>query len=351
MKFNVIVGNPPYQDNGSSHRTSPHALYPAFVLKAVATAPDMIAMIIPSRWAIGSGLGVREFQEFMFNTKHLSRFVDICNPREVFRDVTVRGGVCYFLLDLRLTTSLPLITVRNEDLYTDTRRRPLKELRWYIRYPELIGIIKKFGPYKPITDNLYSGSGESIHGLKTNTPTLSENGPDRMLVLGKHGSGYLPRESIKDPREILKKYKVLVPTKGGGPGFGKLRGYPRVLIALPDEAFTGTYQCINAFNTIEEAENCKKYLETNLMTATHGACRPPVENSKGSFWALPTQDFTQMWSGERLYSHYGLTDDEVMFIEGMVAHGTETIGKIHAPSSDGGDEADTVIRSEDIEHA
>lgn len=96
MKFDVIVGNPPYQMGTEGHGKTASSIYHLFVERAVAMNPRYVVMITPSRWFAG-GKGVDGFRERMIADRHIRMLVN--NPKiyDVFPQVKIRGGVSYFL--------------------------------------------------------------------------------------------------------------------------------------------------------------------------------------------------------------------------------------------------------------
>ncbi len=140
MKFDVIVGNPPYQmDNETGNRPMP--LYDEFVRQAKALNPRYITMIIPSRW-MASGLSLSDFRQEMLGDSHIRKLVDYPDSSEFFPAVKVMGGICYFLWDRDNPGTCSTTLVRGGEVVGPTARR-LDEYDVLVRDPRALTILRK----------------------------------------------------------------------------------------------------------------------------------------------------------------------------------------------------------------
>jgi site-specific DNA-methyltransferase (adenine-specific) len=140
MKFDVIIGNPPYQLSDSGHGVSAKPIYQLFVEQAKKLNPRYLTMIIPARWYAG-GKGLDEFRNNMLNDNHIRKLVDYENSDEVFNGVDIAGGICYFLWDRE---NPGLCDVTNfYDGKPVTGNRVLNEYDTFIRHGKALNIVHK----------------------------------------------------------------------------------------------------------------------------------------------------------------------------------------------------------------
>ncbi|MBR5487564.1 MAG: Eco57I restriction-modification methylase domain-containing protein, partial [Phascolarctobacterium sp.] len=140
MKFDVIVGNPPYQLNTGTVTAQAVPLYDKFVSKAKLLEPKYLCMIIPSRWYAG-GMGLDGFRREMLSDKSISVLVDYPNAKECFSGISIGGGVCYFLRDKNYSGDCNFINISNNNKIS--LKRNLSEFEVFVRYNEAVRIIKK----------------------------------------------------------------------------------------------------------------------------------------------------------------------------------------------------------------
>src|SRR5699024_8199967 len=131
MKFDAVVGNPPYQlETGSTSREAT-PIYNIFVEQAKALSPRYLSMIMPSRWFAG-GMGLDQFRNNMMNDNHISKIVDYVNAKDCFPQISISGGVCYFLRDAQYIGDCDFISVFQNQKTTE--KRALDEFNVLVRY-------------------------------------------------------------------------------------------------------------------------------------------------------------------------------------------------------------------------
>lgn len=144
MKFDVIIGNPPYQlgDGGGGAGKSATPIYQLFVMQALKLNPRFLSMIIPSRWFNG-GKGLDDFRKKMLNDTHMSRIVDFADSKDCFPSgVDIPGGICYFLWDSHHDGMCSVTNVAKDGRQT-TEDRVLNEFDTFIRQNKAVDIVKK----------------------------------------------------------------------------------------------------------------------------------------------------------------------------------------------------------------
>jgi site-specific DNA-methyltransferase (adenine-specific) len=164
MKFDVIVGNPPYQLNDGGFGKSAAPLYHDFVHQAKKLNPRYLTMIIPSRWFAG-GKGLDEFRSEMLNDKRIKKLVDYWDSTDCFPNVDIAGGICYFLWEKEYSGPCEIINIHREKEIRSSR--PLNEFKTLVRFGTAVEVIKKIRVYKE-EDMSNKVSSRKPFGLSTN---------------------------------------------------------------------------------------------------------------------------------------------------------------------------------------
>lgn len=317
MKFDVIVGNPPYQlsDGGFGRSASP--IYQRFVQQAKKMNPRYLVMIIPARWFAG-GKGLDEFREEMLNDKRIREIHDFPDATDVFPGVQIKGGVCYFKWD-RENPGLCGVSSYSKNGLVSTMQRPLLDFGadTFIRYNEAISIVGKVRKYnEPSIREIVSVS--KPFGLRTNFLGKEKpfNGCIELFQNG--GIGYVSKEEIASDFETISKFKVFIPPLGSGSDSfpHPILGQP--FLGKPNTACTETYIYIGTFDKEVLANNLITYIHTKFFRFLVLLNKPAQHATKKVYLYVPMQDFKEPWSDEKLYKKYKLTADEIAFIESMV---------------------------------
>ena len=264
MKFDVIIGNPPYQlsDGGSGKSAKP--IYQKFIEQAKKLNPRFLSMIIPARWYSG-GKGLDEFRDEMLNDKRISNLVDFRNSRDVFPGVDVAGGICYFLWQRDYQGDCDVAYF--EDDKKISQKRKLNEFNIFIRDDKAISIIRKI---QNLNKNFLNEkvSARKPFGLPTNYQP--QNSGIACWFIQKIGKKYAKTEDVVDNNNYLNKWKLLIPKApiAGQTDFSKpIRFYhdKNSLIAKPGECCTESYIVAGAFESEEEVLSFKSYLFTKIV--------------------------------------------------------------------------------------
>lgn len=322
MKFDVIIGNPPYQLNvGSGGRGSGTAIpiYQKFIIQAKKLNPQYLIMIIPARWYSG-GRGLTEFRKEMLNDSNITNLVDFTDSKDCFPGVDIAGGVCYFLRKRNVAGSNNgcMVTSFHNGSYTESVRR-LNEFPVFIRSNLAISIIHKVTSKKESTMNNIV-SPVSLFGLNTNH-SFGKSG--EVKVKYSSGFAFCKASEIKSGHSIINKYKVYISAAsydhaGQADKDGKRRIISIVDILNPGEICTSTYIVVSSFDTLSQAQNLKGYLKTKFVRFLMAQICISQHISRDTFAFVPLQDFSKPWTDEELYAKYGLTDEEINFIESMI---------------------------------
>ena len=322
MKFDVIVGNPPYQmsDGGSGTGISAKPIYQLFVEQSVKLLPKYLCLIIPSRWFAG-GKGLDEFRDSMLNNQHIRYLVDYPKSLDCFPGVDIAGGVCYFMIDKQYKGDC-LLTTRINDKES-SKMRKLNEFEIFVRDSIGIDIIHKIKHFTcsfmnsvVYSRNPFGFFSSERGGVKSSTNNLK--------LFSSGGIGYVNIESVTKNRELINKFKVFIgkvnPDRGGvnNARDGKMNVITKISVISPKELFTETYLLLGVFDSLEEANNCASYFKTKLARFLISLTLTSMNITKESFQFVPLQDFSHPWTDEMLYKKYGLTQEEIAFIESMI---------------------------------
>jgi site-specific DNA-methyltransferase (adenine-specific) len=317
MKFDVIVGNPPYQLSDGGFGTSATAIYHKFVEQAKKLNPKYLSMIIPARWYSG-GKGMDNFRDEMLKDNRIRQIVDYPEAIDCFPGVQIKGGVCYFLWD-RENRGLCKVFTSSKGKIVSEMTRPLLEedCETFIRYNEAISILKKVQKLKEISlkekisvrkpfglETTYKGEPKPFD----NAITLYQNG----------GVGFIKQAEIKTNYEIIKFYKTLIPPLGSGSDTFPHTILGKPFVVEPNSACTETYLVASVFKNRKEAENLAQYLTTKFLRFLVLLNKPTQHATSKVYAFVPIQDFSESWTDEKLYKKYDLTAEEISFIESMI---------------------------------
>ena len=264
MKFDAIVGNPPYQIMDGGNNASAVPVYQEFVEQAINLNPKYVSMIIPSRWFAG-GRGLDSFRERMMQDTRIKKIRDFSESKYIFPTADISGGICYFLID-----------------------------------------------------KTYEGP--CHFGLRTYEE------PDKtgkLILRWNKGKGPVEEERITAGHQYINQWKVISSRvffeHAGQPDKnGQYRVLSILEILKPGEICTETYVIINGFDDELKATNLYKYLKTKFVRFLILQACSSIMVTKASYIFVPVQDFTQEWSDQTLYEKYDLNDEEISLIEATI---------------------------------
>ena len=331
MKFNAVVGNPPYQImDGGGTGSSATPIYNKFVDLAKLLNPNNVSMIIPAKWYTG-GKGLDEFRANMLNDKQLIKLFDYEDSRDCFPTVDIAGGVCYFLWnkgsDNKCVVTSILGSFRNEST------RYLNEHDTFIRNQKVLDIINKvksqtFTGF--LSQTVYSRKPFGIRSFQRGFPAK----PGRNISLfGSDGITYMEEKDVPQNKEIVDKWKVIISKAsaehaGQTDANGRKRIVSRLEVLPPYTICTESYLLLDIFDNEEEAQNLKKYIRTCFTRFLLASILITQNIVRDKFKFVPIQNYKNNsdidWSqsipdiDRQLYTKYNLSDDEIAFIEKMI---------------------------------
>lgn len=346
MKFDVIIGNPPYQlnDGGGGNGSSAKPIYNLFVQNAKLLNPRYISMIIPSRWMTG-GKGLDDFRKDMINDKHICKLYDYINPKDCFADVDIKGGVCYFLWDKEYSGKCHIYTKDSSDTIAQSFRYLREENDdIFIRDENLLNIKNTVWNKNNNNNDNFAliTSASKPYGLRAdvikepNKYNLDRLEDDEFInsyrLIGldkKRVEKYIPKNYFKLKKSnAIDKYKIFISKAYGCGAIGEVPSTPVLgtpVLGTPGDVCTETFLEIGPFDTEIQAQNCIKYIKTKFFRALVGIMKQTQNTTKETYRYVPIQNFTNNsdinWEKQivdidkQLYQKYRLSNDDIEFIE------------------------------------
>ncbi|WP_433574021.1 Eco57I restriction-modification methylase domain-containing protein [Priestia flexa] len=337
LKFDVIIGNPPYQEMDGGAQASAKPIYHNFVQAAKVMNPKYISMITPSRWYVG-GKGLDDFREEMLNDPHLRELHDWLTPEDIFPNTNIRGGVSYFLWDSMYNSSLNqtrVVTYENNKLISDTMR-PLKykDTSIFVRDSKAISILDKIDfSDKSIMSYV---SARNPFGFATNFTKNSKfkrdsntlNNPVKCYA-NKGTVGYIEHEEIEKNTLWINKWKVLTPYSNNI-GTELNDDNLNTIVASSNSICTETYLVIGADLELDNksANSLANYMKTKFVRFLHSLAKNSQHGTRNTYRFVPVQDFgensTIDWTAsieeinKQLYQKYHLTNGEMEYIDNKI---------------------------------
>lgn len=319
VQFDVVVGNPPYQMTGGGGGSNDSSIYHLFVQQAKMLEPRFLSMVIPSRWLAG-GRGMDEFRKEMLTDGHIRRFVDYTKMSVAFPGVDFEGGVGYFLWD-RDSTGPCLYTLTLGEQELETVERDLGAHEVFVRDSRAAVILDKvlaFG--EPMMNELVSG--DTPFGLATNfsdfvTSRFKGALELHVSVKQKRTVAYM-RDTVTKNRDLIPKWKLFMPKAYGERGAIPANVLGPSIVAGPNAVCTQTYVTAGPFASEAEAQNCQIYLRTRFARLLVSLRKITQDLPRATYSWLPQQDWSREWTDAALYTKYGITTEEIAYIESMV---------------------------------
>ena len=339
MKFNAIVGNPPYQVMDGGAQASATPIYNKFVDIAKAISPAYISMIMPARWYSG-GKGLDDFRESMLCDKRIALLHDYLNGKECFPNVEIKGGICYFLWDRTWNGECSIFTHTETESIHSVRFLKEEGETIFIRDSRMVNIKQKvtslnFRTFSTLVSSMkpYGLRGDFFKNPeKYGLPKIKEtkqNGDVTIFGLDEKQhrvKRYIPKDYPLPKINGIIDYKIFIPRNFGS---GRIEdNIFTTIIGHPYEICTETFVQIYPFNSYEETLNCNKYLKTKFVRFMIGIRKQDQGASRDVYSFVPIQDFSDNsdidWSksipeiDQQLYAKYHLTNEEIDFIEKMI---------------------------------
>ena len=319
MNFDIIVGNPPYQESDGGAQMSASPIYQKFIQISKGLNPHFISMIVPARWYNG-GKGLDEFRNEMLSDLRIRELHDYPDTTDCFIGLNIRGGICYFLWDKKHNDKCSITTHKGGKIGTPVKRRLMeKGLEVFVRYNEAINVLNKVQSKKEKTFNSLV-SARKPFGLPTNyTDFKTKNTVTHNTLLYRFGqNGYVSKSDIDKNIKAIHLWKVLVPYASPGDD-----SYPHLILSKPlvvgeNTCCTETYLLVGPFENETIANNVSNYMKTKFFRFMILLAKSTQHITQKNYSFVPIQDFTKQWTDADLYKKYGISEEEITFIDSMI---------------------------------
>ena len=341
MKFDAVVGNPPYQENiGSTGNDSlAKQLFPDFIKTSILLNVRYTSLVTPSRWftADAQDKSFLKLRDFIRENNHFKKIVNYPDNRILFKNVSI-GAVNYFLYDNLYTGNVEFIECNTNG--TSVTHRPLFEsdLDVIIATNSIINIANKVRSASDFESFLSFTQGRNAFGIVGKESELLKNTSDTPFndsieVFCAHEKiRYIDKKKISKNIDLVDKWKIFTSKGNGGAGTlteGKAVAIlGKSFIGKPGSACSDSLIPIGNFDSEIEAINLKKYMETKFLRFMVGVLKVSQNIYQTVYRFVPIQDFTQEWTDEKLYKKYGLTDSEIEYIENSIKPMADTVEEI-----------------------
>ncbi len=326
MKFDAVVGNPPYQLNDGGNRNSSTPVYQYFVEQAKVLRPSYISMITPSRWFAG-GKGLDDFRGNMLSDERLRKIVDYTDSTVCFSGVDIAGGVSYFLWDSKHSGLCEVVSVSGAT--KTTLHRKLNEYNIFVRNNLSVDLLRRLTACDDPKMENYVGS-RNTFGISTDEHGQTEQDDTHSVMLACSQKSnqlmmaYVDAAKVTKGHNLIDKYKVVIGRsvpRNGEVGVDPSVGYRAITtvhIFGPNTVFTDTYLMLSSFDAVNEAENFAKYMTLRfprfLLHETYTSMSISMEN----FRFVPYLGYSEEWTDQMLYERYQCTEEEIKMIESLM---------------------------------
>jgi superfamily II DNA or RNA helicase len=331
MKFNAIVGNPPYQSMDGGAQASSVPIYHYFVNASQRISPDYISLIMPSRW-MTSGKGLDEFRFQMIHDKRIRLMHDYFDASKCFSNVEIKGGICYFLWDKTYEGKSDIFThFDNGEIVKSNRFLSIDETStFFVRDAKLINILQKVKSKSfPTFDEIVSS--RKPYGLtadffknpmKYNLPPIkSDPFPNCLKIMGlgdkqKREFRYIPFDYPIQKTDGLDELKIFIPESFGNGIMGESPASP--IIANPNTLCLETFLQIRPVKNENNAKNIIAYMKTKFFRVILGITKNTQHGTQKVYSLIPLVDFNKEWSDIELFKLFNFSSDEIEYINYLI---------------------------------
>lgn len=319
MQFDVVIGNPPFQLDDGGHGASAAPIYQLFVEKALDLSPKYAVFVTPSRWMAG-GKGLDRYRERMLSDKRMRKIIDFPKLYEGFPGVKIRGGISYFVWERDHNGPCEVQTIWDGKPTGKPVSRDLDAYDVLVRRNEAVPILEKVKAKGEPTLEKRVSSGKPFalrtffHGRLT---------PERLKqpiqLFGSQKVTWIERFEVPTNDAWIDQWKVLMTAVQGTSAAVETKFLSRPIIAGPGTACTETYLVAGRFESELEARNYANYLRTRFVRFLVSLRKATQHATRDVYAFVPDLPLDEEWTDAKLYERYGLTHEEIAFIEDQVA--------------------------------
>lgn len=318
-KFDVVIGNPPYQImDGGGKGYSAKPVYQHFVAAAKEIQPHYLSLVTPSRWFAG-GKGLDQYRSEMLHDKHIEKIYDYVDNEQLFKGVSIVGGVNYFLWNKYYCGKCLFTSIRGNDQYT--MLRDLSEYEILIRNNYALELVRRVDSSncEKMESVVYPRNVFGIASEERGLPKKTSKNPIALFASAKSNSmgvSYIAPDKIQKNNDLIDKYKVIigkVVPRGGEVGIDPKIGYrvtSTIQMLYPGSVFSDSYLLLGAFENESEAINFAKYMTLKLPRFLLHETYSSMNISKANFRFVPYLDYSKEWTDEELFDRFECTPEE-----------------------------------------
>ena len=329
MRFDVIIGNPPYHLNDGSGGSSDSAapIYQKFIDISLKLNPRYLVMIIPSKWMVGGRKELDTFRKQMISTHKIKRIYDFEDSKECFPNIHLDGGVCYFLIDDCYNgpvnyTYKPL----GQKEFSSSRFLANNYSPYIIRDSRIFSILNKLNLNKSFSTIVSSTNPYGIRKYLFNEPDRYPESKlsfdffdDSLKIYGVKGikggakrvEGYVAKQTCTKNKDFVNKYKIFFTTSYST----NAKIPPAPILGKPNEICTETFLNIGPFNDENEMLNCEKYINTTFFRFLLYFGKGTMQVNKDVFKLIPLIDFSKPVNDDILFKMFSLSKEDINFIK------------------------------------
>tara|TARA_Y100000768_G_scaffold315361_1_gene250301 strand:+ start:1575 stop:3053 length:1479 start_codon:yes stop_codon:yes gene_type:complete len=314
MKFDVIIGNPPYQmSDGSGKGAGATPIYDKFVEQAIKLKPRYLCMIIPSRWFSG-GRGLDTFRKTMLQDKRIKEIHDYADASECFPGVEIKGGVNYFLWSRDYSGKCKFISYHENKKISESDR-DLSDFNFLVRYNGAISILDKM-KNKGFESFIKFVLPAKPFGFRTYFKGSDKKSNDSIKIFVNKGTGYVDRNEVKVNHHLIDEHKVIVPYAfgSGDPSSDRLKP----IYSPPGSCCSETYLVLGPLNSKKECDNLISFLNTKFFHFCITIKKNTQHATRNAYELVPLMDFSNPWTDKDLFKYFDIDKKEIDYIDRLI---------------------------------